>query len=125
MSRQLLISKRAEADLLDIWLWTYERFGEAQADRYLDELGNGMGQCGAAPESGKDRRAIRAGYRSLLVGSHVLFYTYTDAEVIVRRVLHAGMDFDAHRIGRTASRVPATRPEAGSCNRIVPSPYCR
>lgn len=34
----MLISKRAENDLREIWRWSFEQFGEAQADRYLDEL---------------------------------------------------------------------------------------
>lgn len=96
MSSSLLISERAEADLLNIWLWTQERFGEAQADRYLDELDAGMRRCGEAPESGRDRAFLRAGYRSRSVGKHIIFYTVADTEVVVRRVLHANMDLGEH-----------------------------
>lgn len=64
MSRTLLINKRAETDLLDIWIWTDEQFGEAQADRYLDQLEIAMKACCHMPESGTDRRDVRPGYRS-------------------------------------------------------------
>lgn len=96
MRRRLLISNAAEDDLISIWRWTFGQFGERQADRYLDELDEAMRACAELPERGRDRAEIRAGYRSVLVGSHVVFYVFDDASVLVQRVLHGGMDFDAH-----------------------------
>lgn len=96
MRRTLVISNRAERDLLEIWLWTREQFGAAQADRYLDDLGAGMRSCGARPEAGQDRNALRPGYRSRLIGRHVLFYTSTETQVVIQRVLHGSMDFGTH-----------------------------
>lgn len=94
--RTLFISERAESDLRQIWRWTYHHFGESQADRYLDDLEGGMRECAAAPERGKDRDTLRAGYRSRLVGKHVVFYTMTDEYVLIQRVLHGSMDFEIH-----------------------------
>jgi len=94
--RQLVISNRAEADLREIWRWSYIRFGEIQADRYLDDLDTGMRLCGSEPKNGKQREALRAGYRSVLVGKHLVFYTFTDSSVLVQRVLHGSMDPDRH-----------------------------
>ncbi|MFG0284470.1 MAG: type II toxin-antitoxin system RelE/ParE family toxin [Phycisphaerales bacterium JB039] len=94
MKRALAISARAQVDLLEIWLWTHDRFGDAQADRYLDELDAGIRACATRPESGKDREAIRPGYRSRLFGKHIVFYTFTDTEVVIQRVLHASMDVE-------------------------------
>ncbi len=48
--RALAISERAEADLREIWQWTYDQFGESQADHYLDQLEDGLQKCGAEPE---------------------------------------------------------------------------
>ena len=96
MKRTLLVSKRAETDLLEIWIWTNEQFGEAQADRYLDALETGMRRCGSEPQSGQDRGTIRAGYRSWRAGMHAIFYTCTDSEVVIQRVLHSSMDFESH-----------------------------
>lgn len=96
MTRSLVISNRAEADLLGIWLWTHEQFGEQQADRYLDLLGAGLKACGANPKTGQNREAIRAGYWSHRIGKHVVFYKILDDAVLIQRVLHASMDFDSH-----------------------------
>ncbi len=92
MRRALVISERAEADLREIWRWSYERFGEDQADLYLDQLDDGLRRCGAEPEDGKQREAVRSGYWSRLVRKHIAFYTFTDDEVLIQRVLHGSMD---------------------------------
>ena len=94
--RALRISERAEAGLRAIWRWSFDRFGEAQADRYLDELDDGLQKCGAEPEDGKQRDAVRAGYWSKLVRKHVVFYTITVDEVLIQRVLHGSMDPPRH-----------------------------
>lgn len=54
---------RAESDLIEIWLYTYDRWGEAQADRYFDELDEGIRQLGRIPELGRrcDCGSVRFG----------------------------------------------------------------
>lgn len=96
MKRRLLVSKRARADLVEIWLYTAKNWGEAQADRYLDELDAGLRDCGADPECGRRRDEVRPGYWSLLVRRHVAFYTVTADEVLIQRVLHGSMAPDLH-----------------------------
>ena len=94
--RALVISERAEADLREIWVYSFKRWGEAQADRYLDGLDDGFQQCGAEPERGKARADVRPDYWSLLVHRHVVFYTFSDDEVLIQRVLHGRMDPTLH-----------------------------
>ncbi len=94
--RALIISVRAETDLREIWRWSYDRFGVDQADRYLDELDDGLRKCGAEPETGKRRDGVRAGYWSRLVRKHIVFYTFSDDVVLIQRVLHASMDPSRH-----------------------------
>lgn len=96
MRRRLLISKRAEADLCEIWLYSFENWGEEQADRYLDELDTGLQECRLHPERGKQRADVRADCWSLLLGQHVAFFRFTDHEVLIQRVLHASMDPNLH-----------------------------
>jgi len=100
--RALLISKRAEKDLQEIWRWSCEQFGEAQADRYLDELDGGIRACGSDPEDGKQRDDVRPGYRSKLVRKHVVFYTVSGDNVLIQRVLHGSMDPPRHIPGQNA-----------------------
>jgi len=94
--RRLVVSERAEADLREIWLYSFKTWGEAQADRYLGELDAGLRECGAEPERGKCRDAVRPGYWSRLIRRLVAFYTFTADEVLIQRVLHGSMDPDLH-----------------------------
>ncbi len=64
--RELVISERAEADLRKIWHYSFDNWGESQADRYLDELAAGMRKCGAEPAGGT-RHAARSREIWLLV----------------------------------------------------------
>ncbi len=75
---------RAEQDLKNIWLYTCETWGEAQADRYFDELDNGLKTLGRNPDIGKNRESIRKGYRSFQINRHVVFYKV--ASSTIRRI---------------------------------------
>lgn len=94
--RRLGVTVRAEADLREIWLYSSKTWGEVQADRYLDELDAGLQECSAEPDRGKRCDDVRTSYWSRLILRHVAFYTFTDDEVLVQRVLHSSMEPDLH-----------------------------
>ena len=96
MARKLVKDNAAEADLIGIWVYSFETWGEAQADRYLAALENGIRQLFESPRNGKPRDELREGYWSQRVEHHVVFYTFTDAELRIRRVLHEVMDVGRH-----------------------------
>jgi len=85
---------RAESDLIEIWLYTYEQWGEVHAERYFDELEQGINQLEHHPELGRRCDHIRHGYRSLRINRHVAYYTVKSSVVYVVRVLHEKMDPD-------------------------------
>ena len=89
----------AETDLIEIWLYTFDRWGEAQAERYFDELDRGINQLGRYPKLGNLCDHIREGYRSLRINRHVVYYTATPSVVHIIRVLHERMDPDRHFVG--------------------------
>ncbi|WP_313677085.1 type II toxin-antitoxin system RelE/ParE family toxin [Mycolicibacterium sp.] len=95
MSGRYLLSPEAQADLEQIWDYTDDRWGVAQADHYLRELQLVIELAAANPGIGRACEEIRPGYRKLAAGSHVLFYRMTADDVIdVQRVLHERMDPD-------------------------------
>lgn len=85
--RTIHVHGSAESDLIDIWRYSFEQWGELQADKYLDELDS---------EIGMKRDYVRVGYRVLFVGSHAVYYTVTPDTVHIIRVLHGSMDPDRH-----------------------------
>lgn len=94
--RKLVKRPLAQQDIQKIWLYTYETWGEAQADKYLNELDMGIQTLAEHPERGVSREHIRAGYRSIHVYRHMVYYTFTDTLVRIIRVLHERMDPDRH-----------------------------
>lgn len=95
-SSTLVLSHLAEADLREIWIFSYDRWGEAQADRYLDDLERALRACEDDPEGGRARDEVRGGYWSRLAQKHVIFYTIAQNEILVQRILHTSMDPDLH-----------------------------
>lgn len=94
--REVVKRPLAYADLEGIWLYTYEQWGAEQADRYIRQLGEHITALASTPERGKSAETIRARYYSIHVGRHLVFYTFTDTVVSVRRLLHDQMDVGRH-----------------------------
>ena len=94
--RKLVKDRAAEADLIEIWLYTFETWSETQADRYLGALEGGVRELASDPIIGVPRAELRDGYWSRKLEHHVVFYTFTANEVRIRRVLHEVMDMGRH-----------------------------
>jgi toxin ParE1/3/4 len=82
----------ATTDIIDIWDYTEERWGYAQAVKYdaliearIKEIANGKAASRRADEVGP-------GLRRALAGSHVVFFREDAEAVTVVRVLHQRMD---------------------------------
>lgn len=95
MRRALVKDRAAGNDLIEIYVFTFRNWGEGQAEKYLDILEAAIRSIGDDPTAGRSRDEVRAGYWSKSVERHVVFYTFNETEVRIRRVLHASMDFDA------------------------------
>lgn len=89
--RHIYKTRDAEIDLEDIWLYSFEQWNEEQADRYYDQILDGIEQLIDNPEMGKSRATIRSGYRSIQVNSHIIYYRIEDDTIRVIRVLHERM----------------------------------
>jgi toxin ParE1/3/4 len=96
LRRAVRKSGRAELDLIGIWKYSLEQWDATQADKYLDALDKGISTVAENPELGASRDAVRAGYRALLINSHVVYYTITPGAIFIVRVLHEGMDPGRH-----------------------------
>ncbi|MCC8393159.1 type II toxin-antitoxin system RelE/ParE family toxin [Paraburkholderia sp. MMS20-SJTR3] len=93
--RQLRLRPLAEADLEEIWLYTFENWSSEQADKYLRDLIVAMELLARGDRIGRVCN-VRDGYCQYAVGSHIVFYRMTDAALEVSRILHQRMDVDRH-----------------------------
>lgn len=92
-------TKRAEDDLLDIWLYGARRWGEEQADQYVDLIGVAAARLSDDQKLGSDYGHVRIGYRRISVGRHRIFHVLDEDRVMIVRILHERMDVEAQLRG--------------------------
>lgn len=90
------LSRRAEADLMDIGRYTLEARGEAQFVRYMDELESCCRMLAENPGLGRPCDHIRPGLRRIREGKHVIFYRQHAEGILIVRILHGRMLPERH-----------------------------
>lgn len=83
------ISKRAIANLNDIYLFGIDRFGRPRALAYQVELEATFAMLARHPRIGRTSPTIRPGLRRHEHGSHVILYREEVDGVLIVTVLHA------------------------------------
>jgi toxin ParE1/3/4 len=91
-----VLSRRAQADIEEIWGYTAERWDEDQANHYVRLLRHGIEAIARDPRRGLPCDHIRPGYRKYPIGSHVVFFRVTEKMIEIVRILHQRMDFERH-----------------------------
>lgn len=89
---------QAERDLLDIWLYTFNEWGERQADDYLNELDQAVQLLAEQPLMCRERFEFVPPVRIHRHAHHLVVYLVLDNGINVIRVLHESMDID-HQLG--------------------------
>jgi toxin ParE1/3/4 len=93
---RIVVSPRAQADIVDIAAYTLDHWGDRQMERYVDGLHERFVSLASHPETGRRRDEIRRGYRSIVHGSHIVFYRLTRRDLVIVRVLHGRMSPERH-----------------------------
>ena len=90
------LSRKAEEDLEEIWLYTLETWSKEQADRYLSLIFDEIEFLTANPKTGQDFDHIRKNYRYSKVKSHLIFYKHKKSEDVIEviRILHERMNLE-------------------------------
>ncbi|MCK4508544.1 MAG: type II toxin-antitoxin system RelE/ParE family toxin, partial [Desulfuromonadales bacterium] len=93
----VILSPKAKLDLSQVWDYTYDEWGEEQAEKYIRELWAAMEEQSRDLTKSVDISDVRKGYRKVRSGSHVIFFKVTKGGILdVVRILHQRMDFDRH-----------------------------
>lgn len=92
------LSQRAKEDLLDIFLYTLEFWGEDQAPAYQKLVTTAMQRIAENPftAGSKALDEIMQGCRTFRCGKHFLIYRVQSSQVAIARILHESMDFSLH-----------------------------
>ncbi|SFD10355.1 type II toxin-antitoxin system RelE/ParE family toxin [Algibacter pectinivorans] len=87
------ISKQAIDDLNDIWIYTFNKWSKAQADRYYQLIIEEIEFIADNYQIGKSAEQTRKNYRLTKIKSHVIFYRKVENDIVeIVRILHQRMD---------------------------------
>lgn len=89
------LTPTATGHLVDIWNYTAEQWGTAQAEKYLLGIESKLRQLSENPDLGRHRPEVRRGYYSFPVARHIVFYLKSEDHIQVIGILHGRMDVDA------------------------------
>lgn len=91
---KLIKSPKAEADLINIWLYIAEDQPE-NADRFLDRLDAAAMALAETPGMGVDRPSLSEGLKCFPVGNYILYYRVKPPKLELVRVLSASRDIES------------------------------
>jgi toxin ParE1/3/4 len=91
-----VLSNTAEADLDGIYVYSFETFGETQADAYFLSLRDCLQTLAEKPRMGQSAKTLHAGLLCHRHARHIVYYLVEDGGIFVVRVLHDAMDAPRH-----------------------------
>ena len=90
------LSGAADRDLVDVYVFTAIKFGEAQAELYDQGLHDCFEFLSRNPQAGRERDEFTPPVRIHLHKSHLIIYLVQDGHILIVRVLHHGMDIERY-----------------------------
>ena len=92
-NKKYRISRRADTDLDDIWIYTVHRWSKKQADQYLRLILNKIEFVATNFYTGKAVEHNRVKYRVIKIKSHLIYYRRVENDIIeIVRILHQRME---------------------------------
>lgn len=90
--RKINVTPRAKADLEEIWNYSFDVWGEVQADKYTQALFSKLEHLAQQPFIGRNRHDIAQKYYSFPHNEHVIFYIFDEENLNIIGILHKRMD---------------------------------
>lgn len=92
-----ILSIEAESDLKEIYKYSFKRYGEQQADRYIGAFEETFRLLADNPLLCRERREFVPPVRIHHHGRHIVVYIENDEKfILIVRVLHDSMDVENH-----------------------------
>ena len=89
-------TRQADDDLIDIYLYGYDRFGPAQAENYYADLIETFQVLADTPFMCPERPEFVPPVRIHHHGRHLIVYTVETDHILIVRVLHDRVDLPRH-----------------------------
>ena len=91
---ELILSRLADQDLGDIYIYSFQQFGAQQAECYTRDIHNRFDLLADFPRMGLPARVGEISCLKFPTGSHVIYYKRTERGIFIARILHATQDPD-------------------------------
>jgi len=92
MARYRFTNKAVE-DLTQIWIYTFNKWSENQADLYYHLLLENCKELASNPDLGKNYSEVTQNLLGFKAGRHIIFYRIIEGnEIEITRILHGEMD---------------------------------
>lgn len=89
----VVLRQKAIDDLNTIWVYSFEKWSENQANKYYSLIRHACNEIGKNPTIGEVYNEISENLYGLKSGKHILFYQLLSGdEIDVIRILHESMD---------------------------------
>lgn len=96
--KRVVVAPEADESLREIFRYTFDRWGEEQARKYLEQLRDACNGLSENPSLGRLLRCMRdMELRQIQVGRHIVIYALRPADILVLAVLHDAMNLAARR----------------------------
>ncbi|MEW6428150.1 MAG: type II toxin-antitoxin system RelE/ParE family toxin [Thermodesulfobacteriota bacterium] len=82
--------------MVEIYIYSFQKFGEARADAYFLSLEEYFSLLAEQPGIGRNIDHVRKGYLRHEHGHHPIFYMKKRNGIPIVRILHQHMDSDSH-----------------------------
>lgn len=92
---ELVLTQRALEDIRGIEAFSVERWGQATADKYLDDIDAALSRLQQMPALLREEPEIVCGLRFYRVQKHYLVCDVIDDRIYVLTVMHCSMDLPA------------------------------
>ena len=86
----------ADEDLINIYLYGNQNFGQSKAESYYAEINQTFLFLADNPLASPERFEFEPPVRIHAHGKHLIIYTIEDDFILIVRVLHHRMDVDMH-----------------------------
>ena len=90
------LTKNADSDLLELYIYGYQQFGEKQAELYFSELENCFQLLNEAPLICRERTEFKPHVRIHNHGAHIIIYVIKTDHILITRILQNNMDIQRH-----------------------------
>ena len=89
-------TSKAEVDLSDIFSYSVQKWGLAQALKYDNEIENAIIEIAKNPKSDQQEYAAPIGYCKKMINKHFIIYKITNHSLTIIRILHQSRDIPPH-----------------------------